>query len=69
MEGLDEMKSSEKIGERFVPKTFVTDEGQVVIDRLKAEKKERKLAFKQKMKEDQQAREARVTREKELVPA
>ena len=69
MEGLDEMKSSEKLGERFVPKTFVTDEGQVVIDRLKAEKKERKLAFKQKMKEDQQAREARVTREKELVPA
>jgi pyruvate ferredoxin oxidoreductase beta subunit len=69
MEGLDEMKKSEKIGERFVAKSYITDEGQAVIDRLKSEKKERKLAFKQKMKEDQQAREARVTREKELVPA
>ena len=60
MEGLDEMKSSEKIGERFVPRTFVTDEGQAVIDRLKAEKKERKLA-KKKLKLQ--------NIERELVPA
>jgi len=67
MEGLDEMKSSEKIGERFVPRTYVTDEGQEIIDRLKVEKKDRKLAFKQKMKDDLLARKARV--ERELVPA
>jgi len=67
MEGLDEMKTSEKIGERFVPRTYVTDEGQAVIDKLKVEKKERKLAFKEKMKAEQQARAARA--ERELVPA
>ena len=61
------MKDSEKIGGRFVPRTYVTDEGQEIIDRLKVEKKERKLAFKQKMKDDLLARKARV--ERELVPA
>ena len=44
MEGLDEMKDSEQIGGRFVPRTYVTDEAQIVIDRLKQEKKERKKA-------------------------
>ena len=44
MEGLDEMKDSEKIGGRFVQKEFITPEAQVVIDRLKQEKKERKHA-------------------------
>ena len=44
MEGLDEMKDSEKIGGRFVQKEFITPEAQVVIDRLKQEKKERKKA-------------------------
>jgi pyruvate ferredoxin oxidoreductase beta subunit len=68
MEGLDEMKSSEKIGERFVPRTYVTDEGQEIIDRLKVEKKDRKVALKQKMKEEQQARQAAAA-ERELVPA
>ena len=51
MEGLDEMKDSEKIGERFVAKSYITDEAQAVIDRLKAEKKERKLAAKKLKKE------------------
>jgi pyruvate ferredoxin oxidoreductase beta subunit len=51
MEGLDEMKDSEQIGGRFVSKQFVTDEAQVVIDRLKVEKKERKLARK-KLKQE-----------------
>ena len=46
MEGLDEMKDSETIGGRFVAKSFITDAAQVVIDRLKVEKKERKLARK-----------------------
>jgi len=68
MEGLDEMKDSEKIGERFVPRTYVTDEGQEIIDRLKVEKKDRKVALKQKMKEEQQARQAAAA-ERELVPA
>ena len=40
------MKDSEKIGERFVAKQYISDEAQVVIDRLKADKKERKLARK-----------------------
>ena len=44
MEGLDEMKDSEKIGGRFVQKEFVTPQAQEVIDRLKQEKKERKKA-------------------------
>jgi pyruvate ferredoxin oxidoreductase beta subunit len=44
MEGLDEMKDSEQIGGRFVQRQYVTDEAQVVIDRLKADKKERKKA-------------------------
>ena len=60
MEGLDEMKDSEKIGERFVARAYVTDEAQAVIDRLKAEKKERKLA-KKKLKLQ--------NIERELVPA
>jgi pyruvate ferredoxin oxidoreductase beta subunit len=51
MEGLDEMKDSEKIGGRFVSKEYITDEAQVVIDRLKADKKERKLAAKRMKKE------------------
>jgi pyruvate ferredoxin oxidoreductase beta subunit len=51
MEGLDEMKDSEKIGGRFVSKQYVSDEAQVVIDRLKVEKKERKLARK-KLKQE-----------------
>ena len=45
------MKDSEKIGERFVARAYVTDEAQAVIDRLKAEKKERKLARK-KLKQE-----------------
>ena len=44
MEGLDEMKDSEQIGGRFVPRTYVTEEALIVIDRLKQEKKERKKA-------------------------
>ena len=51
MEGLDEMKDSEKIGGRFVARSYVTDEAQAVIDRLKVEKKERKLARK-KLKQE-----------------
>jgi len=51
MEGLDEMKDSEKIGGRFVARSYVTDEAQAVIDRLKSEKKERKLAAKKLKKE------------------
>jgi len=67
MEGLDEMKDSEKIGGRFVQREYVTEEGQAIIDRMKSEKKERKMAFKAKMKADKEARAARV--EKELVTA
>jgi pyruvate ferredoxin oxidoreductase beta subunit len=51
MEGLDEMKDSEKIGGRFVARSYVTDAAQAVIDRLKVEKKERKLARK-KLKQE-----------------
>jgi hypothetical protein len=51
MEGLDEMKDSERMGERFAARSYITDEAQVVIDRLKAEKKERKLAAKKLKKE------------------
>ena len=51
MEGLDEMKDSEQIGGRFVSRSYVTDEAQVVIDRLKSEKKERMLARKRFKKE------------------
>ena len=51
MEGLDEMKDSERIGGRFVAKSYITDAAQVVIDRLKAEKKERMLAAKRFKKE------------------
>jgi len=69
MEGLDEMKDSEKMGGRFVPRTYVTDEGQEIIDRLKVEKKERKLRLKERMKAEQQARQAAVAKENELVPA
>ena len=69
MEGLDEMKDSETIGGRFVSRTYVTDEGQAVIDRLKTEKKDRKKALKQLMKEEQEARQAAAARESELVPA
>jgi pyruvate ferredoxin oxidoreductase beta subunit len=47
MEGLDEMKDSEQIGGRFVQRQYVTDAAQVVIDRLKADKKERKKAAKE----------------------
>ena len=68
MEGLDEMKDSEKLNGRFVPRTYVTDEGQAVIDRLKVEKKDRKLRLKEKMKAEQQARQAAAA-ERELVPA
>jgi pyruvate ferredoxin oxidoreductase beta subunit len=50
MEGLDEMKDSEQIGGRFVQREYVTPQAQEVIDRLKAEKKERKLAAKAKAK-------------------
>ena len=50
MEGLDEMKDSEKIGGRFVQKEFVTPQAQEVIDRLKQEKKERKKAAKKPKK-------------------
>ena len=69
MEGLDEMKSSEKIGERFVQREYVTEEGQVVIDRLKTEKKERKLRLKEQMKAEKAARAARAEAQAELVPA
>lgn len=69
MEGLDEMKDSEKLGGRFVPRTYVTDEGQEIIDRLKVEKKERKLRLKEQMKAEKEARQAAVERESELVPA
>jgi pyruvate ferredoxin oxidoreductase beta subunit len=68
MEGLDEMKDSEKIGGRFVQREYVTPEAQVVIDRLKTEKKDRKKALKQLMKEEQEARQA-AARENELTPA
>ena len=51
MEGLDEMKDSEKIGGRFVARSYITDEAQVLVDRLKVEKKERKLAAKKLKKE------------------
>ena len=68
MEGLDEMKDAEKLHGRFVPRTYVTDEGQEIIDRLKVEKKERKLRLKERMKAEQQARQAAVARESELVP-
>jgi len=51
MEGLDEMKDSERIGGRFVAKSYITDAAQVVIDRLKSEKKERMLAAKRFKKE------------------
>ena len=44
MEGLDEMKDSEQIGGRFVQRQHITDAAQVVIDRLKEEKKARKKA-------------------------
>ena len=47
MEGLDEMKDSEQIGGRFVQRQYITDAAQVVIDRLKADKKERKKAAKE----------------------
>jgi len=69
MEGLDEMKSSEKIGERFVQREYVTEEGQVIIDRLKSEKKERKLRLKEQMKAEKAARAARAEAQAELVPA
>ena len=46
MEGLDEMKDSEQIGGRFVNRSYITDEAQAVVDRLKQEKKERKKAAK-----------------------
>ena len=69
MEGLDEMKDAEKLHGRFVPRTYVTDEGQEIIDRLKVEKKERKLRLKERMKAEQQARQAAVAKENELVPA
>ena len=46
MEGLDEMKDSEQIGGRFVNRSYITDEAQAVVDRLKQEKKERKRAAK-----------------------
>jgi len=51
MEGLDEMKDSETIGGRFVQKAYINDAAQVVIDRLKSEKKERMLAAKRFKKE------------------
>ena len=69
MEGLDEMKDSEKLNGRFVPRTYVTDEGQEIIDRLKVEKKDRKLRLKEQMKAEKAARQAAVERESELVPA
>jgi len=56
------------MGGRFVPRTYVTDEGQEIIDRLKTEKKDRKKALKQLMKEEQEARQAAAA-ERELVPA
>ena len=68
MEGLDEMKDSEKIGGRFVQREYVTPEAQEVIDRLKAEKKQRKLEFKAKLKADQEAR-AKRNQDKVLEPA
>ena len=68
MEGLDEMKDSEKIGGRFVQREYVTAEAQEVIDRLKAEKKQRKLEFKAKLKADQEAR-AQRNQAKVLEPA
>ena len=48
---------------RFVPRSYVTEEGQEIIDRLKVEKKDRKLRLKEQMKAEQQARAARVERE------
>ena len=57
MEGLDEMKDSEQIGGRFVSRTYITDEAQALIDRLKQEKKERKKAAK------------KLKPKKEMVPA
>ena len=51
MEGLDEMKDSEKIGGRFVARSYITDEAQALVDRLKVEKKERKKAAKQRARE------------------
>ena len=57
MEGLDEMKDSEQIGGRFVNRSYITDEAQAVIDRLKQEKKERKKAAK------------KLKPKKEMVPA
>ena len=68
MEGLDEMKDSEKIGGRFVARTYITEQGQEVIDRVKAEEKERKLEFKAKLKADQEAR-AQRNQDKVLEPA
>ena len=68
MEGLDEMKDSEKIGGRFVQREYVTAEAQEVIDRLKAEKKQRKLEFRAKLKADQEAR-AKRNQDKVLEPA
>ena len=68
MEGLDEMKDSEKIGGRFVQREYVTPEAQEVIDRLKVEKKQRKLEFKAKLKADQEAR-AKRNQDKVLEPA
>jgi len=41
------MKDSEQIGGRFVQRQHVTEAAQVVIDRLKVEKKERKKAAKE----------------------
>ena len=38
------MKDSEQIGGRFVQRQHITDAAQVVIDRLKEEKKARKKA-------------------------
>jgi Fe-S cluster biogenesis protein NfuA len=63
------MKDSEKLYGRFVPRTYVTDEGQEIIDRLKVEKKDRKLRLKEQMKAEKAARQAAVERESELVPA
>jgi hypothetical protein len=46
MEGLDEMKESEAIGQRFVMKEFMTDEVKEFLKEKSAEAKARKKAAK-----------------------
>jgi pyruvate ferredoxin oxidoreductase beta subunit len=47
MEGLQEMKDSEKPGERFEYKEFVSDEARVFLDELKAKEKQQASAAKE----------------------